>query len=275
MGLRINTNVAALNTHRQLSITDRLLTKSMERLSSGYRINHASDDAAGLAIANTFRAEVRALKVAQQNSVEANSVLQVAEGGANQIEQMVERLKDLAMQAASSNTGSERSKLDSEADRILAEIDRIAADTKYNGIALLNNTSFLATFQVGVENASTSRVTVSITQSLTSAGLGVSSLDLSTQSAAQSAIDTINTALASVNSFMGTIGAYQNRIEFASANIAVGIENKSASESVIRDADMAWEMVQFTKQQILLQSGTAMLAQANLAPQNILALLGG
>ena len=274
MGLRIQTNVAALNTHRQLSITDMWLTRSMERLSSGYRINHAKDDAAGLAVANTFRAEVRSLKVAQQNAVEAISLLQVAEGAAGEIEQMIERLKELATQAASSNTGNERVKLDNEADRIMEEIDRIAADTKYNGIALLNNTSFLATFQIGTENAATSRVSVSITQSLTSAGLGINSIDLSGQTTAQTAIDTLNTALSSVNSFMGNIGAYQNRIEFASANIAVGIENKSASESVIRDADMAWEMVNFTKHQILLQSGTAMLAQANVAPQNILALLG-
>jgi flagellin len=246
----------------------------MERLSSGYRINHAKDDAAGLAIANTFRAEVRSLKVAQQNATAAISLLQVAEGGAGEIEQMIERLKELATQASSSNTGDERSKLDTEADRILEEIDRIAADTKYNGIALLNSTSFLATFQVGTENNATSRIQVSITQSLTSAGLGINSIDLSTQSAARTAIDSVNTALSSINSFMGNVGAYQNRVEFAAANIAVGIENKSASESVIRDADMAMEMVNFTKYQILLQSGTAMLAQANLAPQTVLALLG-
>jgi flagellin len=247
----------------------------MERLSSGYRINHAKDDAAGLAIANTLRAEIRSLKVAQQNAVEAISLLQVAEGAAGEIEQMIERLKELAAQAASSNTGAERTKLDNEADRIMEEIDRIAADTKYNGVALMNNTSFLATFQIGTENASTSRIQVSISQSLTSAGLGISGLDLATQANAQSAIDTLNTALSSVNSFMGNIGAYQNRVEFASANIAVGIENKSASESVIRDADMAYEMVTFTKHQILLQSGTAMLAQANFAPKIVLGLLGG
>jgi flagellin len=275
MGLRINTNVAAINTHRQLSITDAWLTKSMERLSSGYRINHAKDDAAGLAIANTFRAEVRTLKVAQQNAVEAISLLQVAEGGAGQIEEMIERLKELATQAASSNAGEERAKLDTEADRIMDEIDRIAGDTKYNGTALLSSTSFLATFQIGGENASSSRVEVSITQSLTKSGLGLGSLDLGTQANAQSAIETLNTALTSVNSFMGNIGAYQNRLEFAAANLAVQVENKSASESVIRDADMAWEMVNFTRNQILLQSGTAMLAQANLAPQTILALLGG
>jgi flagellin len=274
MGLRIQTNVAALNTHRQLTITDSLLTKSMERLSSGYRINRAKDDAAGLAIANNFRAEVRMLKISQQNASQGISLLQVAEGGAGKIEEMIERLFELANQAASTNTGNERSKLNTEADRIMSEIDRIAADTKYNGTQLLNQTSFLATFQIGTENSSDAQITVSIAQSLTTAGLGLSNLDLTSITSAQAAITTLNTALSSVNGFLGNIGAYQNRIEFAAANILIGIENKSASESVIRDVDMAWEMVNFTKNQILLQSGTAMLAQANLAPQSVLALLG-
>lgn len=279
MSLRINTNVAAINAHRHLLDTASRLSRSMAKLSSGYRISRAADDAAGLAIANTFRAEVRALRVNQQNASQAVSLLQVAEGGATQIESMIERLIELANQAASTNTGgtsnTEREKINTEAAKILEEIDRIANSTKWQDTVILNNASFVATFQVGTENNSNNRITVTLNKSLTSSGLGISTINLSNLASAQAAITTLNNvALASVNVYLADIGAYQNRIEFAASNIAVGIENKSAAESVIRDVDMAWEMVLFTKNQILMQSGTAMLAQANLVPQNVLALLG-
>jgi flagellin len=279
MGLRINTNVSAINAHRNLSITNAMMAKSMERLSSGYRINRAGDDAAGLAIANAFRADVRALKVNQQNATQAVAVLQVAEGGANQIEGMIERLVELANQAASDNVGDdangERDKIQTEVTEILAEIDRTSAGTKWLGTAVLDG-AFSAEFQIGPENdASTSQISITLSDDLSSSGLGIDAMDLSTQAGAQAAIDLLDTALGTINTALANIGASQNRLEFASANIAIGIENKSAAESVIRDVDMAWEMVSFTKNQILIQSGTAMLAQANMSNQSVLALFGG
>ncbi len=276
MALRINTNIAALNAHRQLADTDARLSVSMERLSSGYRINKAKDDVAGLSIANAFRMDVRGLRVAQQNAAQATALLQMAEGGANKIETIIERLKELATSAASSNVdGPGRERLNAEAQALLSEIDRIANDTQYGQTPLLTGSVNL-TFQIGNANLSTiDQITVNLSQDLTTANLGLSSVDLTSIGGAQSAITAINNSLTSVNVALGQIGAAQSRLEFASANLAVTIENLAASESTIRDVDMAFEMVTFTKNQILLQAGTAMLAQANMAPQSILALLGG
>jgi flagellin len=276
MGLRINNNIAALNAHRQLAATDARLTKSIERLSSGYRINHAKDDVAGLAIANSFRAEVRGLRVGQQNVAQATALLQVAEGGATQIETIIERLKELAMSAASGNVDQNgRERLNAEAGELLSEIDRIANDTKYGDTALINGTMTSLTYQVGSSNtADEDRISVTLSDGLLSSHLGLSSVDLTSQTTAQTALDSVNNALTTVNVVMGDIGAAQSRLEFAGANLSVSIENIAASESTIRDADMAFEMISFTKNQILLQAGTAMLAQANMAPQVVLQLLG-
>jgi flagellin len=276
MALRINTNVAALNAHRQLADTDARLSVSMERLSSGYRINKAKDDVAGLSIANKFRMEVRSLRMAQQNVSQASSLLQVAEGGAQKIETIVERLKELATLAASDNTDATgRARLDSEASALLSEIDRIAQDTKYGSTQLLTG-SVNMTFQIGSGNtAAQDQITVNLSQGLETSDLGLNSISLSTLASAQSALSSIDNALTSVNIAMGEIGAAQSRLDFASANLAITIENIAATESTIRDVDMAFEVVTFTKNQILLQAGTAMLAQANMAPQSILSLLGG
>lgn len=275
MALRINTNIAALNAHRRLTQTDDRLTSNIERLSSGYRINKAKDDVAGLAIANKLRLEVRGLRMAQQNVAQGNAVLQMAEGGANQIESIVERLKELATSAASDNTDSDgRTGLNSEAQKLLSEIDRIANDTRYGTTNLLAGT-FSLTFQIGSANTATEdRISIDTTTGLLSSNLGINTISLSTLASAQTALTSINNALSSVNILMGEIGAAQSRFEYASANLAVSIENISASESVIRDADMAYEMVAFTRNQILLQAGTAMLAQANMMPQNVLSLIG-
>lgn len=276
MALRINTNIAALNAHRQLADTDARLSVSMERLSSGYRINKAKDDVAGLSIANKFRMEVRSLRMAQQNVSQATSMLQMAEGGAQKIETIIERLKELATLAASANTDdSGRTSLNAEAEKLIAEIDRIANDTKYSGTAMLSSgVSF--TFQVGSGNdGDEDRITVNTSDGLLSSDLGLSSLSLSSVASAQTALDSIDSALSSVNTILGEIGAAQSRLEFAAANLAITVENIAATESTIRDVDMAFEVVNFTKNQILLQAGTAMLAQANMAPQNVLALLGG
>jgi flagellin len=275
MSLRINTNVAALNAHRMLTQTDENLSKSIERLSSGLRINKAKDDVAGLAVANKLRMESRGLKMAQQNVAQGNAVLQMAEGGANQIETIVERLKELATSAASDNTDKDgRAGLDAEAKKLLGEIDRIATDTKYGTTNLLSG-SLNLTFQIGSANEPTEdRVDVKTSTGLLSSDLGLNSIDLSGLTSAQSALTSINDALSSVNLVLGEIGAAQSRFDYASANLAVSIQNITASESTIRDADMAAEMVTFTKNQILLQAGTAMLAQANMMPQSVLSLIG-
>lgn len=276
MALRINTNVAALNAHRQLADTDARLSVSMERLSSGFRINKAKDDVAGLGIANKFRMEVRGLRMAQQNVSQATAMLQLAEGGVQKIETIVERLKELATLAASENTDSSgRTQLNAEATQLLTEIDRIANDTRYGSTPMISTaTSF--TFQIGSGNTpAEDRITVSTTRGLLSSDLGLDTFSVGTVENAQNGILALDTALDRVNEIAGQIGAAQSRLEFASANLAISIENIAASESTIRDVDMAFEMVNFTKNQILLQAGTAMLAQANMAPQSILALLGG
>lgn len=275
MSLRINTNIAALNAHRQLTDTDARMAISLERLSSGYRINKAKDDVAGLAIANRFRLEVRGLRMAQQNVSQATAMLQAAEGGTNQIEAIIERLKELATSAASDNIDSTgRARLDAEAQKLLAEIDRIASDTKYGTTALLSGTINF-TFQIGSGNTSTQdQINVTTSTALLTSNLGLNSLSLTSLASAQSALSTIDNSLTTLNVVQGEIGAAQSRLEFASANLAISIENIAASESTIRDVDMAFEMINFTRNQILMQAGTAMLAQANMIPQNVLALLG-
>jgi flagellin len=277
MSLRINTNIAALNAHRNLLETDSKMGVSLERLSSGLRINRAKDDVAGLAIANRFRVEIRGLRVAQQNTAQATALLQVAEGGINQIQGIVERLKELATSAASDNTDSAgRARLQGEADKLLSEIDRIANDTKYGVAPLLGAAGGINfTFQIGSANTTgQDQINVTTSGSLLSTDLGLSTISLTSLASAQAALDTIDNSVTSINVIQGEIGAAQSRLEFASANLSISIENIAASESTIRDVDMAFEMVNFTRNQIMLQAGTAMLAQANMIPQNILALLG-
>ncbi|HDP26094.1 MAG TPA: flagellin FliC [Deltaproteobacteria bacterium] len=272
MALRINTNIAAINAHRQLVGTEMALGKSMERLSSGFRINRAADDAAGLAIANRLRAEVRSLTVASRNVTEAKSMLNVAEGSANQIEGILERMKELATQAASANTSvTDKAKLNAEYQQLILEIDRIVDDTNYQGDHLLDG-SFSGTFQVGSGAQTHDQLTVSIGQ-LDSATLGLTG-DLLSAGNAVTEITALDGAIDTLSTSLGNIGAAMNRLDYTYANLLVSIENFSASESVIRDADMAMEMVGFTKNQILLQAGTAMLAQANMSTQAVLSLFG-
>ncbi|MBW2319349.1 MAG: flagellin [Deltaproteobacteria bacterium] len=371
MGLRIQHNVTALNAHRQLSIADSGLSKSLERLSSGYRINSGADDAAGLAIANSMRADIASFKVSTRNASEANSLLQVAGGALDQISNMLTRLKELATQASSANAASNLTKINDEAAKVILEIDRIADSTEYADVSLINGTFGVAvsscssvvnassgysgisgmqtsgkytfaadattialstasgsesvygiaapsagstsevyfgsvgvtltinsaygadsnfvitassggssTFQVGAENAANNRITVSLGNA-TQENLGTVSgssaltdIDMTSAASAQSALGYIDDAISDLAKVQGDVGAYQNRLSFASENISVTIENLQAAESVIRDVDMAAEMISFTKNQILLQSGTAMLAQANMAPQTVLSLFG-
>jgi len=254
------------------------VAKSLQRLSTGYRINSAKDDAAGYAIANSFKAKISSLKVAYQNANESNSLLQVADGAYNKIQDILIRMKDLATQAAGGQiTNDNRTLLNTEFTQLQGELDRIAKSTTYNGVTLVfstaGGTAASFTFQIGSQNVSSDRISVDL-QAVSSASLAVSTtVGIGTAASAQSAMDSIDTALTSVNTYMSKIGAYQNRLQYTMDNLNTMIENYSASESAIRDVDMAAEVTAFTKNQILQQSGMAMLAQANSAPQQILTLL--
>jgi len=373
MGLRIANNIAALNAHRNLSITDSNMSRSVERLSSGYRINRAKDDAAGLSMAKKFESQIRSLTVASRNTTQANALLQIAEGGADQIENMLIRLKELATQAASSQNNDNLTDINAEASELLAEVDRIANATTFQGTSLLtgygtkvvsatdlgnfngvanvydldvsgaggNGSTYIfstgaagsyialvnsdasqrqvfstvngantydftslgvsfkttgaatsntiasvasavgsiaisgdeATFQVGDGNHANYRISFEI-DSMTKTSLSVGNVDLSSLANAQSSIDMVDNAIDAINSSRGEIGATQNKLDYTYASLAISIENSTAASSVIQDVDMAMEMSTFTKTQIMMQAGTAMLAQANMAPQQILSLFG-
>lgn len=370
MGLRIQNNITALTAHKYLNTADKGLTKSLERLSSGYRINRAADDAAGLSISQAFRADIVSYQSASRNVAEANSLLQVAEGALDQIGNMLTRLKELATQASSANAGSNLDKINAEGNALLNEVDRISAVTEYAGSKLLDGsfgvsisagtftssdglvgatgmqsattyhvtvatsgggdkdwtvtatiggqgitqtitdvsdagtnataevtfdalgltitygdnlalgtgsiiaaTATASEFQVGAKDTINDRIGVLISGSTTT-DLNLSTDQLTSASTAQSFLTDIDNAISTLNNRRGTIGAAQNRMAYAASNLASTVENVQAAESVIRDVDMAAEMITFTKNQILLQAGTAMLAQANMAPQNVLQLLG-
>jgi flagellin len=262
MGLRIQHNIEAMNAHRNLTISNNNLSKSLERLSSGYRINKASDDAAGLAISSQMRTDIASLNQAARNVAEANAQVQQIEGSYDQIGNILTRLKELATQASSANAGGNLDKIDAEADQLLEEIGRIGASTTGGG-----------TFQVGSDNTTNSKITFTA-DATTTTTLGINTLDLSSVGGAQAALGLVNTAVSNLSTARGTLGAVQNRLGYAAANLATTIENKQAAESVIRDVDMASEMTSFTKNQILMQAGTAMLAQANMASQGVLSLFG-
>jgi flagellin len=370
MSLRVQHNIAAMTAHKNLSINDSNMAKSLERLSSGFRINRAADDAAGLAVSEQMRADIASLTQGSQNVTEANSLLQVAEGAMSQISDMLVRLKELATQASSANAASNLTKIDSEADQLYNEINRIANSAEYAGTKLLNGTfgvsvssgtltttlgrgtvtglqsgitytvasaasgagevditisatltsgrvsqtvydvvipatgsttqvSFqslgltitfnsalasnsdgtiiagtatAAEFQVGNNNTSNDRIGITL-NSVTASSLGLGAgIDLTSASSAQTFLTTVNTAMSYLNNQRAGIGAAQNRLGYAAATLSTTIENTTAAQSAIRDVDMASEMTNFTKNQILVQAGTAMLAQANSSPQLILSL---
>lgn len=367
MGFRIQNNIAAMNAQRNLGISDAGMSKSLERLSSGYRINSAKDDAAGLAISQGFRADIASVKVAQRNITEANSLLQTADGAMSSVGDILTRMKELATQAASANVGTNIDKVSDEYNTLVAEIDRIAESTKYAGTELTKggfsagNTSAswdaianvydvavtnaatgayavaysastnvlsvtkgtttetatladaggtagsvnfsqlgisfnytgamvadtlgaaldtanlsvsagsTAAFQIGYQSTTQSQLGVTIGD-IRSAALGVASGDIATAGGAFSSLATIDAAISTLADERASIGSYQNRLSYASANLAITQENFTAAESTIRDVDMAAEMTAFTKNQILVQAGTSMLAQANQAPQQVLSL---
>lgn len=270
MGLRINTNVSALNTSRVLRRSTSELNKSLERLSSGLRINRAADDAAGLAIAENFRAQVRGTQVAQRNSQDGISLVQTAEGALSETTNILQRIRELAVQSANGTQSTEnRSALNGEVLQLLEQIDDIALDTEYNGLRVLSAAQTV-TLQSGAMTSQTLIVTVNGAKTN---DLGVSNVRISNVASAVSAISTIDAALQSVNSLRSMFGAYQNRLEFTISTLAIQEENSTASESAIRDANIATETISFTRNQILVSAGTSVLAQANLVPQTALQLL--
>jgi flagellin len=266
MSLRINSNIEAFNAHRQLAATSDRASKSMERLSSGYRINRAADDAAGLAISEKLRGQIRGLAQAQRNAQDAVSLVQTAEGSLSEVHSMLQRVRELAVQYQNGTLStSDKAAITAEAAQLQSEIERIGKGADFNGIKLLNGSASTISFQVGANDNDAISVT---TQSL---GNKVGTIDVTTSTS----IASIDAAIENVSGMRGQFGAVQNRLEHTLNNLATYQENLMASESRIRDVDMASEMVEFSKNQILQQAGTSMLAQANQAPQAVLSLLRG
>lgn len=269
--MRINQNVAAMNAYRNLQITQGQQSKSLERLSSGFRINRAADDAAGLAISEKLRGQVKGLNQAVSNAQNGVSLIQTAEGALNESHAILQRMRELAVQSANdTNTDSDRTQIQKEVAQLKSELTRISDTTQFNGKALLDGTFTGATFQIGANAGQT--ITVGVAD-MDAAALGVGTTDVSTKAGATTAITALDTAINTVSGQRADLGAVQNRLEHTINNLNVASENLAASESRIRDTDMASEMVKFTRAQILSQAGTAMLAQANQVPQGVLQLL--
>jgi flagellin len=264
MGLRVNTNTDAINAYRNLSTTQSQMSKSLEKLSSGYRINRAADDAAGLAISEGLRSQIGGLKVGVRNAQDGISVAQTAEGALTEVHSMLQRMNDLSVQYNSGTQGTDsQAALQSEFDALTSEISRIKDNTKFNGVELFAGTA--QTFQVGYDNADTIEVSATALADFT-AGTAMAAIDITDSNTLQSAITEVSTQRAE-------LGAVQNRFEHTINNVNVAVENLSASESRIRDTDMAQEMVNYSRSNILQQAGTSMLAQANQATQGVLQLL--
>jgi flagellin len=266
----INHNIAALNTLRQLDANTNATQKSLEKLSSGLRINRASDDAAGLAISEKMRAQIRGLDMANKNAQDGISLIQTAEGALNETHSILQRMRELAVQSANdTNTDQDRQQLQAEIDQLLSEIDRISTDTEFNTKKLLDG-SFTATFQIGANQGQS--ITFSIA-TMDTTGLTLTGLDISTQTGADAAIASLDDAINAVSTERAKLGALQNRLEHTINNLGTASQNLTAAESRIRDVDMAKEMAEFTKNSILNQAAQAMLAQANQLPQGVLQLL--
>jgi flagellin len=267
MSLRIQNNVEAFNAHRNLSATEGGLARSMERLSSGFRINRAADDAAGLAISERLRGQIGGLEQSQRNVQDAVSLVQTAEGSLTEVHAMLQRVRELAVQFKNGSLSSaDRTAIQSEVNQLASEIERIGQSAEFNGIKLLNTAQTIS-FQVGAKDGEQIAVTT------ISLGNKVGTQFYALSSASNTDISQIDAAIDGVSAQRAQFGAVQNRLEYTLQNAAIYQENLTASESRIRDVDMAAEMVQFTKLQILQQAGTSMLAQANQASQGVLSLL--
>lgn len=277
MSMSINTNIISLNAQRNLSTSQSSLSTTMQRLSSGLRVNSAKDDAAGLAIAERMNAQARGMNVAVRNANDGISMAQTAEGSLSKIGDNLQRMRELAVQAANgTNNTTDRTSMEKEFLALSAEIARVTDNTEFNGKKLLTNQASSVTFQVGAKTASDNQITIS---GGTVAGWGGSAAGtiaagvFSDAAAARTAMDNIDTALNNVNDMRATYGAAQNRFEAAVSNLQVAAENTSAARARITDADFATETANLSRAQILQQAGTAMVAQANQLPQGVLSLL--
>lgn len=276
MGLRINTNVASINAQRNMRGTRINLDKSLEKLASGFRINKAGDDAAGLAISESLRAQIRGYGQAMRNTQDGISMIQVAEGGLNEISSILIRLRELGVQAASDTVGPvERQFLNVEYEQLLQEIDRIADATEFNGTPLLNGTGALFDFQIGIRNDPTiDRITFDASKAdANTAALGVNLTSVADKASAQNSLAAIDKAIMNVSAMRADFGAIQNRLQSTINNLAVSIENISAANSRIRDTDVAEESAELTKNNVLMQAGTSVLAQANQSTASAVQLL--
>ena len=285
MAIRIFNNIASLNSQRILGNNNDRLSQSVERISSGLRINRASDDAAGLAISEGLRSDIRALRQAVRNSNDGISLVNITEGALNEQGSMLIRLRELASQAATGTTGStERATIQLEFNSLRNEIDRITATTEFNGQKLIDgslSSSIASTsqvfIQVGIDNSVNSRINLNEQinlKAVTASALSIDTLSVTTSTAALSALDSISNAISSVTATRGQVGAVQNRLIRSISNLSISVENLSAADSQIRDADIAEEVALLTRNQILVQASTAMVGQANLIPQSVLQLLG-
>lgn len=277
MPLRIATNVASLNAQKNLFGTGLALDRSMARLSSGFRINQAADDAAGLAVSENLRAQIRGLKQANRNANDGISLIQVAEGGLNEISNMLIRLRELGIQAASDTIGdTERQFIDVEYQQLKSEIQRVSEVTEFNGRGLLNGQGGMFDIQVGTHNDNfKDRISFNAGSANASTdALGIASESVATKEGAQTSLAFVDEAMIQVNAMRANFGAIQNRLQSTISNLNIAHENMSAANSRIRDADVAEESSELTRNNILLQSGTAMLGQANQSQQMALKLLG-
>jgi flagellin len=277
--MRINHNISALNTHRQLGANTNAASKSMEKLSSGLRINRAGDDAAGLAISEKMRGQIRGLEQASRNAQDGISLIQTAEGALNESHSILQRMRELAVQSANdTNTDGDRVELQKEVAALSEELTRIGTATEFNTKTLLNGSLATAGVMLHIGANAGQSIELNI-GSMTASGLGVvagtatGQVSVATQTGANTAITTINTAIEKVSAQRSSLGAVQNRLEHTINNLGTSTENLTASESRIRDVDMAAEMMTFTKNNILSQAAQAMLAQANQQPQGVLQLL--
>jgi flagellin len=276
MGLRISTNMSALNAQRNLVGSQRLMGKSLSQLSSGSRINMAADDAAGLAISEGMKSTIRSARQANRNAGDAVSVVQVAEGGLSEISNITTRLRELAIQAASDTVGdTERGFLNREVTQLKTEVDRIANSTRWGNTQLLNGESEKFEFQIGTRNVEgEDRLAFDPSEvNSTAAALGIDSMDFSSKDGAQSALEVLDKSQSDINGMRATLGAFQNRLSSTIDNLGVLEENMSAANSRVRDTDVALASSEVTRNNILLSASTSTLAQANQIPQLALKLL--
>ncbi len=275
MGLRVNTNIASINAQRNVSAVTERLKGNFKRLATGLRISSAADDAAGLAISERLRSQVRSLGQASRNANDGISLVQVGEGALNEVSNILIRLRELSIQSANgSSSTTDKGTIQEEFSSLVSEINRISLSTEFNGIKLLDGSASTVNFQIGINTtANVDSLTISLVPSL-STSLGLESLNVAGGGSTNAAINSIDNAIDSISALRGKFGALQNRLQSTIANIAVSTESLSAAESRIRDVDVAFETAQLTRNSILQQAAISILGQANAQPQAALTLLG-